>query len=274
MTNVITFGNFKGGVGKTTASCITSYILNQKGYKVLLVDFDPQTNATNFMSVNYNLSLGKEYTSIYEALEQEELNKAIIPLDTGFDLIPSGGDLVNFNNLIRKKTQGLPANAEHFFLHAQLDDIKPNYDFVIIDTPPTISEFTNNALVTSDCALIIMQTQADSLLGATSYFNYIHDMINPTIEEMEQSLGINKITASGVVPYLQKKRSKLDKETLNKALSDDVVINDYVLSSHIYNHERIKRYRSEGITHKDQHDKKALKMYNDVVNELLEKVVV
>lgn len=260
MAKVITFGNFKGGVGKTTASCMLSFILNQKGYKVLTVDFDPQANATSFLTTTFNVNLDN-FTSLYEAIEKENLKLALLNLSNGFDLLPSAVDLVAFKNLLKKKTNG-NEETEHYFLDFLLNDLKDNYDFIIIDVPPTISEFTNNALTASDYTLIIMQTEPDSLSGAIDFNQYANEMkkFNSNLETI------------GILPYLENKRSKVDEYILETSMSDSLNIRDLVFKNHIYQRERVKRFRINGITQDDFHDKKVFKMYNIVTNELLEKV--
>lgn len=274
MAKVITFGNFKGGVGKTTASCMLSYSLHRQGYKVLLLDFDPQANATGFLTTSYKVTLADDFISIYQALEQGNLQNAILHLDSGFDLIPSGGDLVDFNNLVIKNTKGQQADMEHFYLAALLNNVQSNYDFVIIDTPPTISEFTNNALLASDYTLIVMQTEPDSLLGAINYHRYIQQ-INAMVYEFNKrnKTNIDNVKTLGVLPYLEKKKSRIDQYTLNKSLSDDVAIKDLILQSHVYKRERVKRFRINGIKNKDRHDKEVLKMYDAVTAEILERMI-
>jgi len=259
MSKVITFGNFKGGVGKTTASCMFSYILQQQSYKVLLVDFDPQANSTNFLCKTFDIQLN-EFVSIYEAIEQTNLRSAILNLNTNFDILPSAVDLTGYRDLIDKKAKG---NKQHYFLAFLLEGIKYDYDFVIIDVPPTISEFTNNALVSSDHTLIIMQTEPDSLIGAIEYHRHAIKMS----EEFNP-----KLKVSGILPYLAKKRSKIDQHIMKKSLSDESKIKDYIFKNHIYERERVKRFRINGIKNEDHHDKKVFKMYNNVVEELLEKV--
>lgn len=260
MTKVITFGNFKGGVGKTTASCMLSYILYKQRYKVLVIDFDPQANSTNFLTNTFQVELNN-FVSLYEGIEKEDLYQAVLKLDDNLDILPSAVDLVAFKNLLRKKTQG-NENNEHYYLDYLLTDLKNDYDFVIIDVPPTISEFTNNALAASDFTLIIMQTEPDSLSGAIDYSQYTEEMkkFNPELKVL------------GILPYLENKRSKIDEYILETSMSEELNIKDLVFKNHVYQRERVKRFRINGITNKDFHDKKVFKMYEKVTNELLEKV--
>lgn len=261
MAKVITFGNFKGGVGKTTNSVMFSYMLNEKGYRVLTVDFDPQANTTKFLTNTFDIELN-DFTSIYEAIEKENLSEAILNLTEGFHLIPSALDLVNFKELLEEKIGNRDKTNKHYFLSFLLEDIKNNYDFVVIDVPPTISDFSNNAITASDYALIIMQTDPDSLLGAIDFNNYINEMeqFNPNIK------------VAGVLPYLAKKRSRIDKYIYKTSMSENVEIKDLIFKNHVYSHDRVRTFRMEGITNKDHHDKAVFKMYNAVTDELIKKV--
>lgn len=260
MAKIITFGNFKGGVGKSTCSCMAAYLLHKRGKKVLLVDFDPQANSTNFLTQTYNVDL-TDFTSLYEAIQEQDLSKCTKTLDFGLDLLPSAVDLVAFPRLLNKLSNG-EEEKEHQYMDYLLDPLRDQYDFIIIDVPPTISSFTNNALVASDYALIIMQTELDSLTGAIDFNEYVEGM-------KRFNDGIRVV---GILPYLQKKRSKIDKFILESTLSDSLKIKDLVFKNHIYERERVKRFRVSGITNEDYHDKKTLTMYDNVIQELLEKV--
>lgn len=258
MAKVITFGNFKGGVGKTTASCMLSYILYKQGYKVLTLDFDPQANSTNFLCKTFDIKLNK-FTSTYEAIEQMNLSNAIINLDTNFDILPSAVDLTAYRDFLNTKAKGY---KQHYILGLLLEDIKYDYDFVIIDVPPTLSEFTNNALIASDYTLVIMQTEPDSLIGAIEYYKH-------AIEMKQYN---KKLKVLGILPYLAKKRSKIDEHVMQESLSEESQIKDYIFKNHIYERERVKRFRVNGIKNEDHHDRKVFKMYKSVASELLEKV--
>src|SRR5699024_8432229 len=219
MTQTITFGNFKGGVGKTTSTSMFSYLLSSQGKKVLAIDFDPQANMTNFLFKTFNVSSNDEYTSIYEALEKEDLTKGILSLSTNLDIIPSDVDLVAFQDVLPNSKE-----KKHYYLDYLLEQIKNDYDYILIDVPPTISEFTNNALIASDYTMIIMQTEHDSLSGAISFNDYVIGMKSFNTE----------LETIGILPYLKKKRSKIDEYILNISLSEQLNIKDIVFKNHIY----------------------------------------
>lgn len=258
MATKVTFGNFKGGVGKTTASSICSFILQEKGYKVLFLDFDPQGDSTRILANTFDHSLDK-FISIYEAIVEEDLKKAIIPLSPNLDLLPSAPNLVSFTDHLNKVSRNRGKDAKHYYLDFLLKQIEDDYDFVIIDVPPTISEFTNNALVASDYALPILQTEVSSFLQTVEFKRYVEGMTahNPSLSIL------------GVLPYLEKKGGKVDTYIVEQANEQ---LTGLLFDTHVYKRERIKRYSLTGITREDFHDKKSLKMYERVVAEILEKV--
>src|SRR5699024_8393307 len=95
-TKVITCGNFKGGVGKTTATAMFAYLLANQNKKTLAIDFDPQANMTDFLFKSSDVTLDKGYTSLFESIKPETLSKAIVPLTVTVEIIPSDIDLIAF----------------------------------------------------------------------------------------------------------------------------------------------------------------------------------
>ncbi|MFL0365733.1 ParA family protein [Pseudobacillus sp. 179-B 2D1 NHS] len=256
MTKTITFANFKGGVGKTTASVLFSYLLQKSGKKVLLVDFDPQYNATEILFKTFGVK-GKLKTSLFEAIEEQDLSKAVVNITPTLDILPSEIDLAGFPMHLYSLTQD--KTKRFYFLDFLLRQIKKNYNYVIIDVPPTISEFTNNAIVASDYIVVIMQTHQQSLKAAAqSYQNMkVLKEYNPAVKLL------------GVVPYLVDKRGKVDNEVIEEA---EELFQHYLFKNCIMKRERIKMFSKNGITDEDMHDIDVLNMYQKVVNEFLERI--
>src|SRR5699024_3388743 len=254
---VITFGNFKGGVGKTTATAMFAYLLAKHNKKTLAIDFDPQANMTNFLFKSSDVTLDKGYTSLFESIKTENLSKAIIPLTDTLEIIPSDIDLIAFQELLPNDKK-----KRHYLLYHVLNDVKNQYDYILIDVPPTIYDSTNNVLVGSDVTLIITQTVPDTVSRGIKYKENVEgtQKFNPTLE------------IAGILPYLKKKSSKIDEYILSISLSDNLDIRDIVFDNHIYSRERAKRFRINGNTNQDHHDKNVFKMYQKVLNELLQKI--
>ncbi|MDM8365455.1 MULTISPECIES: ParA family protein [Bacillus cereus group] len=256
MTKVITFANFKGGVGKTTAATLFSYLLQEQGKKVVLLDFDPQANATEILFETFGYDSDIEVT-LFEAIKEKNLAKSIINLTENLDVLPSELDLVGFPEYLHEFTN--EKSHRYWVLDMLLADLKGKYDFIIIDVPPTISEFTNNAIVASDYVNLIMQTHQQSFASTVKFIDYLRDIqeVNPDIDLL------------GVIPYLVKKRGKIDNEVLEEASS---IFKNRMFSNHIMQRERIKLFSKNGITNEDMHDKSVLEMYQHVVDEFLERI--
>lgn len=253
---VLTFANFKGGVGKTTTSTIFAYQLATAGKKVLLVDFDPQANATNLICRTYNIE--KLDATIYDAMkvgEMGDLNHCLVKLTDNLDLIPSDLSLTGFSRFLEEI---LPKqyNDRAFYMDYLLTEYKEIYDFIIIDTPPTISDYTNNAIVSSDYVLVVMQTQSRSLDAALQMVPYV--------EDIQSNYGVNA-SILGIIPVLHSKKGSVDDWTLKQANDN---FGSLMFDNVIETRERIKRFDVTGITDLDFHDYKVLNMYWKLCEEM------
>ncbi|MFD0943826.1 ParA family protein [Savagea faecisuis] len=266
MATVITFGNFKGGVGKTTSACMTSILLAEKGYKTLHVDFDPQADSTEFLANVHDYELKEDYISLFESLKEDRsLKRAIISIADNLSLLPSGADLVGYERLVHEIV-GDREGTEHFVLDAFLTEVRADYDVIVIDVPPTLNVYNSNALLASDAVVVVMKTQRKSLNATRKYLNFIEEL-----NEVRKHYDYNILKVAGVLPYLQKKSSPLDDEII-KAANEE--FSELLFEKHILERERIKRYDEEGISFKqmDVHDKNVFKMYRDVTEELLQRL--
>lgn len=266
MAKVITFGNFKGGVGKTTSSCMTSILLAEKGFRTLHVDFDPQADSTEFLTNIHRIHLKNDYISIYESIKKNRsVSEAIIQLDENLDLLPSGTDLIGYEKLA-KEIIGDKEGTEHFLLDALLSQIKDQYDYILIDVPPTLNVYNSNALFASDYILIVMKTQRKSFNATLKYMNFVEET-----DSQRRKFDYPELKVIGILPYLQKKSSPLDDKIIEQST---VEFGDLLFKNHILERERIKRYDEEGISFEemDMHDKNVFKMYSKVTDELVNKI--
>lgn len=174
---VISIANQKGGVGKTTTAINFSAILSLGGFRVLLVDIDPQANATSglgFNPANFPMSI---YDVLIRGTDPGEL---IVPCEIeNLYLLPSTKDLagaeVELVNEFSRETR----------LKKGLEKIKENYNFIIIDCPPSLGLLTVNALTASDSVIIPLQCEYFALEGLAKLMNTI-DLIkkhlNPSLK--------------------------------------------------------------------------------------------
>ena len=177
MTRIIAVANQKGGVGKTTTSVNLSASLGLSGCKVLLVDLDPQGNATMGSGVD-KASLE---ASIYDWLIDGVALKGILHKCSGrYELVPSNSDLTAVEvELLGQDQRELRLRQK--FAEADLT----NYDFVFIDCPPSLNILTLNALIAADGVLIPMQCEYYALEGLSSLLDTIEqvrDSVNPDLE--------------------------------------------------------------------------------------------
>ena len=166
MSKVIAVTNQKGGVGKTTTSVNLSAALAYMGKKVLLIDIDPQANATQGLGVD-RASL--EYT-IYDAIAQQmPIQDVSIPSGVdNLDIVPANIDLAGVEIELSQVKSGREQR-----LKKALGEYKNKYDYVIIDCPPALGLLNTNALTASDSVLIPVQCEYYALEGLTQLLNTI-----------------------------------------------------------------------------------------------------
>ena len=170
---VFTVTNQKGGVGKTTTALILSEGLSRKGYRVLTIDSDPQGN------LSYTTGIEKGESALYSLFKGTiKTDEAIRKTDIGFDLISGGKEL-------SRVELEFTETGREYLLKEIIDPIKEEYDYIIIDTPPTLSLLTVNALTAADSVIIPMSTDAYSLQGLDALITLIgrvRKYSNPSIE--------------------------------------------------------------------------------------------
>lgn len=220
---VFAVSNQKGGVGKTTSVLNIGVYLAKKGNKVLLVDIDPQANLTSGIGIKRERD-DKNYKSVYDVLINKEDPKDIIKNSRveNLDVLPSaielaGAEIEMVNEISRES-----------ILKKALDKVKDNYDFILIDCPPSLGLLTINGHVASDKVLIPVQAEYYALEGLGQLINTIKMVKN----NLNQSLDIG-----GVVITMFDNRTNLSKDIamelqkyFNEKLFDTLVPRNIKLS--------------------------------------------
>lgn len=253
-------GNFKGGVGKSkTVEMLAFESAYAKKRKSLVVDLDPQGNAS---SVLLNTAGIESYSkTIIDAIFEKNIQPCIIPIIENLDLVVADRSFSDFPKYAYSNFKD--EFSQMNIIKDLIDPIKSDYDAIYIDVPPTISIYSDNAIVSSDYVIIVLQTQTKSLEGASNYIEYM----NLLIEKFDIQLEV-----AGIVPYMMQKKSNVDQAVLT--LSKEMY-GDFLLNTIVHYQERLKMYDVDGISysyHKngnvDQWDQKAHDPFLRILDEL------
>ena len=209
MGRIIAVANQKGRVGKTTTSINLAACLAEKGKKVLAVDMDPQGNLTSGLGVDKD-SVEK---SIYELIIgevdiKEVINKEVLE---NLDIIPTSIDLS------AAEIELIGVDDKEYILRNAIDQVKDQYDFVIIDCPPSLSMLTINAMTTADSVIVPIQCEYYALEGLSQL---IH-----TVELVKDRLN-SKLEIEGVVFTMYDARTNLSLQVVEN-VKDNLQQNIY-----------------------------------------------
>lgn len=177
MGRIIAIANQKGGVGKTTTAINLSACLAESGKKVLTIDTDPQGNTTSGLGVDKD----ELENTVYELMLDEcTIKESLVKTEfENLDLIPSNV------NLAGAEIELLGINEKEYILKNAVDYIKDDYDFVIIDCPPSLNMLTVNALTTANTVLVPIQCEYYALEGLSQLIhtiNLVKERLNPDLD--------------------------------------------------------------------------------------------
>ncbi|MGV2887623.1 ParA family protein [Paenibacillus taichungensis] len=255
MGTTISIGVQKGGVGKSSTTCITSFLLAEKGYKVLTVDFDSQGNTTQILSKRDIYSF--EDKTVLNAIIDLDPQKYIINVRENLDLLPADDILSTLGNQMGAVT---PKRYVPTSLKETLDLVKDNYDFIIIDTPPNLGDLSVSALAASDYVVVMLQSEPLCFKAIPRYLQLVElikTRITPTLK------------LAGILPSMSDTRTRIDTSIIEQARED---YEDWVFETVIKRRNRIKEFSILGIQNSTKEDRDALEQYQQFLGELMNRV--
>jgi chromosome partitioning protein len=176
MAKTIAIANQKGGVGKTTTAINLAASLTKLNYRILLVDIDPQANATSGLGIQRS---SIQRTTYHVLVLNEPIARVILPTEFGLQLVPSD------RNLAGAEIELVDFPGREQVLKKALTAIRDSYDFILIDCPPSLNLLTLNGLAAADSLLVPIQCEYYALEGVSDLFNTlsrIRRVINPELK--------------------------------------------------------------------------------------------
>lgn len=259
----ISFGIQKGGSSKTTTACIVSFLLARQGYKVLFCDFDSQGNGTSLLTQQNIYDFTKR--TILEAIKEQNAKKYIHHITDNLHILPAEDFLARLPSYIyveyRAKFSDQYYQDRHLYLLKDtLDQVKHEYDFIIIDLPPSPGEQTHLGLIASDYAVIMLQTEP-----------FCYDALDRYLEILSgiQQRWHPDLRVAGIICSMLDPRSTLEKEIIEAAKTN---YGDLLFNVEITRKNKIKEFSYTGISDKRKEEKAALEVFEKITEELLERV--
>lgn len=251
MIKIISITNQKGGVGKTTTTSAIAAGFKLKGYRVLCVDLDPQSNLS--------FSSGAETDdcpTIYEILKGEAKTSFSIQKMPSFDIISS-------NILLSGIELEFTQTGREFLLKEALNTVKDKYDYIFIDTPPALSILTVNAFTASDYIVIPMLADIFSLQGIAQLSETIERVkkyCNPNLKV--EGIVLTKFNKRTILSREIKGTAELIAEKLNTSLFNSTIRSSVAIMEAQTNQQDIFNYAPKNAAAQD---------YMDLVEELIER---
>ncbi|HOW38692.1 MAG TPA: ParA family protein [Candidatus Izemoplasmatales bacterium] len=202
MGTILSIANQKGGVGKTTTAINLASSLSYAEMKVLLIDLDYQANATTCLGINR----GSFTHSVFDCLaDNVGVEEAILRTDNPYiDVLPARTMVEGIEEKIIMNTN------RDFILHTKLKDIKPRYDYILIDCPPSLGFVTINAMIASDGIIIPVQCEFLAMDGLTQLLNTIR------MVQAKKKVNMETLTIFGVLLTMLDTRSTSGFQVVNE----------------------------------------------------------
>lgn len=250
MGKIYVFVNQKGGVGKTTSAINIGAYIALEGKKVLLVDFDSQGNMSSGVGVT------KDKPTIYELMAGQACADEVIrktPVEN-LDAIPASIDLSG------AAIELVDQNEREFFLKKCLDELRPRYDYILIDCPPSLGILTVNGLAAADAVLIPMQCEYFALEGIT--------LLLQTVQKVQKTINPN-LTIGGIFFTMFDSRTRLAQDVV---LQVKAYFHDAVFNTIIPRNVRLSEAPSHGLPIcKYDANCQGAKSYQNLAKEVIER---
>ncbi|MEB9697622.1 ParA superfamily DNA segregation protein PrgP [Bacillus thuringiensis] len=259
--HVIINAQQKGGVGKTTDSCMESIVASLVfNKKVLFIDTDLQGNGTTFLAKSFKIE--EMQKTLMKCLEDGNLSDGIIKLHENLDMIPCGYDMRKYTDFLIENFK--TTEDRTFYFAKLLDKIKYDYDYIFIDIPPSTDLKVDNAMVACDFVIVVQETQQFSYEGSQ---RLIFDYLQTLVDDFGNLVKMNVV---GILPVLLQKKRSLHNEIVKNTI--ETFGEENVFSTIINNHARLEWYPRIGFQFEDHHDKRMLALFCDVFCELEERI--
>lgn len=247
MATILSFGNQKGGCGKTTTTCITAELLANKGNRILVVDLDHQGNSTFWLSQQspYNFT-GK---TVYHALQKRNPLPYIYKTSDYLHLLPAEDELEEFDR-----------ETDYYILKQTLAPVMNDYDYIFLDLPPSTGIRTRNGLTASDFVVVLLQSDPLCFEALERFLR----LMQTIRDDYNHSLDI-----AGILPTMLDPRASADRQIIDEARED---YDDWVFTTEIKRKTRLKEFSIGGVQERYTEDRMALRPYKSFVEELLGRV--
>lgn len=253
MGRIIAVANQKGGVGKTTTTINLSACLAEKGKKVLTIDIDPQGNTSSGLGIDKNNLENTIYELMIGECKMEDC--LLVNIIDNLSLIPSNV------NLAGAEIELIGIEEKEYILKKEIDKIKDNYDYLIIDCPPSLNTLTVNAMTTADTVLVPIQCEYYALEGLSQLIhtiNLVKQRLNPSLE------------IEGVVFTMFDARTNLSLQVVENVKSN---LKQTIYKSIIPRNVRLAEAPSHGLPINLYDPKSAgAEGYRDLADEVIEKI--
>lgn len=219
----ITVANNKGGVGKTSITRYLSFNLATRGYKVCVIDEDPQANTTKSLIITKDLYTDDDDfvldKTMMAGVRDDNISDIRVNVMENLDIVPSHIDFKKFPTFLNKKFGVAEVGDSNYyevernkltFWKNLIEPFKSEYDFILIDTPPTASDWTRTASFASDYVIVAFQTQSDSLDGAVQY---IQDELTELVNDFGATTDV-----LGILPNQLTKKGSIDLQVVDDAV--------------------------------------------------------